>query len=256
MPRAGTTCAVVAPQLPQYLVKNAGPEARLTLSLREAVLYHWGGFRERQVSTVRQVWAGLMISVALAACGKHAPVQSVDLVSGDFGVAEPARILGIDPINLQNNVVRFDLAFGEFALSLLGERRPQAVALWSETTRSFGNALTAELEDYIRGLSCVYTVRPEGGFISGAVADAVRLGGEADETGDTGQGGIAVIGAGVPFDQVEREDKGRARRRTDLAQTLDVSIISNCLLDVYVGDPVRIVQTPDRMIVLPQRTAR
>ena len=153
------------------------------------------------------------------------------------------------------NIVRFDITFGEFAVSLLRENSDTASDIWSETVRVFGGAVAAELEDYIRGLSCVYTLSPQGSFISGAVADAVRFSGEDDDIG------TIIAGSGVPFDDPapaatdRTSDKGIAviaKGREGKQDDLDISVVSNCLLDVHPGDAVRIVQTPTRMMILPQ----
>lgn len=187
----------------------------------------------------------MALALALSACAQqNSPVQGVLAQSGDFGVAEFATIKGIDPILLDGGATRFDIAFGEFALSVLSKERPGAVAVWGETTRSFGNALAGELEEYIRGLSCVYTVVPQGDFISGAVADVVREFGSDDES--------IVFGPGIPFD--DEDGRFQPVRRPPATGPVDVSVVSNCLLDVYLGDLVRIVQTPENMLILPQRT--
>ena len=197
----------------------------------------------------------------LSACGKpDLPVQRISLQSGDFGIAELATVVAVDPIVLRNNIVRFNIAFGEFAVSILGETAPSATDIWAETTRAFGAAVTEELEDYIRGLSCVYTVKPEGKFISDAVAEAVRLSGGDDELG------VVIEGSGIPFDDAgPSAGDGTASTRGSVvvteggnksppeeAEDLDISVVSNCLIGVHPDSSVRIVQTPNRMMILPQ----
>jgi hypothetical protein len=176
-------------------------------------------------------------------------VQQIALESGDFGVSELAVVRAIDPIILQNNVIRFNIAFGEFAVSILDQTAPTALATWEETTRAFGVAVSEELEEYIRGLSCVYTVSLEGDFISNAVADAVRTFDDVEVVSE----GIVVLGDGIPFDDEpvtsNTRDAGRGGR---VENDLNVSVVSNCLLGVYRGSSVRIVQTPARMMILPQ----
>lgn len=66
---------------------------------------------------------------ALSGCAGNSPVQRIELQSGDFGVAELAEIGAVDPIILQNNIVRFNIAFGEFAVTVLGETAPVATEL-------------------------------------------------------------------------------------------------------------------------------
>jgi hypothetical protein len=197
----------------------------------------------------------------LSACGRpDLPVQRISLQSGDFGIAELATVVAVDPIVLRDNLVRFNIAFGEFAVSILGETAPSATDIWAETTRAFGAAVTEELEDYIRGLSCVYTVKPEGTFISGAVAETVRFSGGDDELG------VVIEGSGVPFDDAGSSDGGGTGSTrgnitvtdggqslpTEDTKDLEVSVVSNCLIGVHPDSSVRIVQTPERMMILPQ----
>lgn len=195
--------------------------------------------------------------LSLTACVEKSPVQRIQLESGNFGVAELATIVAIDPVILQQNIVRFDVSFGEFAVSLLRENSATASDIWGETVRAFGSAFAAELEDYIRGLACVYTVNPQGSFISGAVADAVRFSGDDDD-----DIGTVIAGSGVLFDDASTADTDRSsnrlasviaeERQSEADNQVEVSVVSNCLLDVYADDEVRIVQTPQRMIILPQ----
>ncbi len=192
----------------------------------------------------------LLAGLALIGCVQETPVQRISLESGDFGVSELAIVRAIDPIILQNNIVRFNIAFGEFAVSILDETAPGARAQWEETTRAFGSAAAAELEDYIRGLSCVYTVDLQGDFITDAVADAVRFSDDDDD--DVSEGGTVILDAGVPFDDEDDDTSNASPGGRSAQNDLAVSVVSNCLLGVYRNSAVRIVQTPSRMMILPQ----
>lgn len=204
---------------------------------------------------MRFISALVATGLSLAGCGtSQSFVQHIELRSGDFGVAELATVIAVDPINLQQNIIRFDLSFGEFAVSLLRQNSETASNIWGETVRLFGSAVAAELEDYIRGLACVYTVSPQGTFISDAVADVVRLTDLEDEFA------TVIPGSGVPFNDADstqgaQTSESQITRRLGDAERqdpVDVSVVSNCLIDVYPEDRVRLVQTSSRMIILPQ----
>jgi hypothetical protein len=190
----------------------------------------------------------VIAGLALSGCGRDGPVQRIALESGDFGVSELAVVRAIDPIILENNVIRFNVAFGEFAVSILDQTAPSARATWEETTRAFGVAVSEELEEYIRGLSCVYTVSLDGDFITSAVADAVRTSDNVEVISD----GVVVLGEGSPFEDEPEASDRRGAGSGGFDGDLNVSVVSNCLLGVYRESQVRIVQTPSRMMILPQ----
>lgn len=204
---------------------------------------------------IRLISALVATGLSLAGCGSSPSfVQYIELRSGDFGVAELATVIAVDPINLQQNIIRFDLSFGEFAVSLLRQNSETASDIWGETVRLFGSAFAAELEDYILGLACVYTVSPQGTFISDAVAGVVRFTDIEDDIG------TVISGSGVPFDEADSVETAQTSERQSTESSrdaerqdpVDVSVVSNCLVDVYPDDEVRLVQTSSRMIILPQ----
>jgi len=168
---------------------------------------------------MRFISALVATGLSLAGCGSSQSfVQYIELRSGDFGVAELATVIAVDPINLQQNIIRFDLSFGKFAVSLLRQDSETASDIWGETVRLFGSAVAAELEDYIRGLACVYTVSPQGTFIS-----------DADDIG------TVISGGGVPFDEVGSVERAQTSecqsterlRDAERQDPVDVSVASN-----------------------------
>lgn len=196
----------------------------------------------------------------LTGCAKHAMTQKVSLESGDFGVTELATVRSVDPIILDNDRSRFNLAFGELAVSIVTETGSGSAEIWQETARLFGDAFAAELEEYIRGLSCVYTVAPEGRLINGIVVDQIRSGGDLilDDDGGTlitsyrsEREKTASVSA---FQAISRPVRDRGAE-TEMPEIEEFSIISNCIIGVHRDTTVRLVQTGSRAIILPQRSA-
>lgn len=99
-------------------------------------------------------------------------------------------------------------------------------------------------------------MKPQGDFISAAVAETVWLGGDEEIVEE----GVVITGPGVSFDDTGSDRDGGtdddSRRRSGLGgptDDLEISVVSNCLIGAYRGSTVRLVQTANRMIILPQR---
>lgn len=201
----------------------------------------------------------LLSALLVSGCAAQAPAQKVRLQSGDFGVTELAVVRSIDPIILDNDKSRFNVAFGELAVSIITESGSASAEIWQETARAFGDAFTAELEEYIRGLACVYTVAPEGMLINDIVVEQVRNGGDLLLADDNTtliaayQADADKIRSRTALDAMAA---GKADNQSEDAspEIEEFSIISNCIIDVHPGTHVRLVKTGSRAIILPQKS--
>lgn len=200
----------------------------------------------------------ILLSALLASgCAAQAPAQKVRLQSGDFGVTELAFVRSVDPIILDNDKSRFNVAFGELAVSIITESGSTSAEIWQETARAFGSAFTAELEEYIRGLACVYTVAPEGMLINDIVVEQVRNGGDL-LLEDDGSTLIAAYQAGAVEANSRTALDAMVAVNTDIQaeqtppEIDEFSIISNCIIGVHQNTKVRLVKTGSRAIILPQ----
>lgn len=161
----------------------------------------------------------------------------------------------------QTKDTRFSVAFGELSVSLLSETAPKYQALWEETTRRFGVAFTEELEEYIRSLNCVYTVQLRSGTLSRVLTDQLVV---VNDSGDIGalvdvqlQTSSAEFQRLSEAEQARRVDEAYRAAQANAASKAPVvdkiSVLSQCLTNVHIGDMVSVAKFGESMAIMPDR---
>lgn len=194
--------------------------------------------------------AALLTISLLMGCGggPSSDVQRVALFSGAAGIPFKARVEAINPILLDGAFSRYSVGIGALTLNVLKGAEHEDRVLIDEAVREFGTGVAGELEEAIRSLNCMYTVRPEDVLVVNAVGDTA-LSGATGASPDIDEEFLNSPEFAAMSDQEKFEYVNGPSGSSSGANYGELLVVvSQCLSWLQPGIDVNIVKFPDMVV--------